>query len=140
MLKLSQVGQFLSTSGCHIVARKGQITFEAKGRYAMFCHTKEDVVFPCSSLLDALPLSPKSDIDDVLSCEDPLDSDQISYEDPNQWYVKVEFTAPIPPNTPKVKVPVPNESSMSNYCHFTQAILSMPTMEGFDGGFDLGVE
>ena len=39
----------------------------------------------------------------------------------------------MPPNMPEVEVPVPNESSMSNYCRFAQAILSMPLMEGFDG-------
>jgi len=52
----------------------------------------------------------------------------------------VEFALPMPPNTPEVKVPMPNESSISDYCIFAQAVLSMPPMEGFDADFDLGVE
>ena len=48
-------------------------------------------------------------MEDVLNCEDPPDSDWISYEDSDQRYVKVEFATLIPPNTPKVEVPVPNE-------------------------------
>ena len=83
------------------------------------------MVSPSSSLLDALPLFPEIMMEDVLNCDNPPDSDWISYKDPDQLYVKVEFPAPMPPNTPKVKVPVPNKSSMSNYCRFVQAVLSM---------------
>ena len=61
----------LPTAGCHIDVRKGGITFKAKGCYAMFCHTKEDVVSPSSSLLDALPLSREIDMKDVFNCDDP---------------------------------------------------------------------
>jgi len=46
----------LAITGCHIDLRKGWIIFEVEGRYAVFCHTKEDVVSPSSSLLDALRL------------------------------------------------------------------------------------
>jgi len=67
-----------------------------------------------------------------LNCEDPSDSDWISYEEPEQRYVKVEFVAPMPPNTPKGEVPVLNKSSMSDYYRFVQAVLSMLPMEGFD--------
>ena len=76
------------------------------------------MVSPSSSLLYGLPLSPEIDRKDVLNYDDPPDSGWISYEDPDQQYVKVEFPAPMPPNTPEVKVPVPNKSSMSNYCRF----------------------
>jgi len=65
----------LATAGCHIDVRKGQIIFEVEGHYAGLCHTKEDVVSPSSSLLDALPLSPKIDMEDVLNCKGPPDSD-----------------------------------------------------------------
>ena len=48
------IGQpILATAGCHIYARKGRITFEVEGKYAVLCHTKEDVVSPSSFLLDA---------------------------------------------------------------------------------------
>jgi len=60
----------LTIAGCHIDVRKGWITFDMEGRFAVFYHTKED-----SSLLDALPRSPEIDIEDVLSCQDPPDSD-----------------------------------------------------------------
>jgi len=46
----------------------------------------------------------------------------------------------MPPNTLEVKVPMPNESSMSNYCRFAQPVLSMPPMKGFNVEFDLGDE
>ena len=71
----------LATVGCHIDVRNGRVTFEVEWRYAMFCHMKKDVVSPNCSLLDTLPISPKIDMDNVLNCEDPLDSDYISYED-----------------------------------------------------------
>ena len=128
------------TAGCYIDVRKGRITFEVKECYAVFCHMQEDIVSPNSSLLDALTLSPEINMEDVLKCEDPPDSDWISCEDLNQGYVKVEFAAPMPPNTPKVEVPVLDESSISDYCRFAQVVLSMPPMEGFDANFDLGVE
>ena len=98
------------------------------------------MVSPNSCLLDESPPSPEIDIEDVLNCEDPTDFDWISTEDPNQRYIKVEFAAPIPPNMPKVDALASNESSISNYCRFTHAILSLPLMEGFDANFDLGVE
>ena len=128
MLKLFLVGPFwlqLVT----IYVRKGRITFEVEGCYAVFCHTKEDVVSPSSSLLDALPLSPEIDMEDVLNFEDPPDSYWIFYEDLDQRYVKVEFAAPMLPNMPEVKVLVPKESSMSNYCRFAHVVPSMPAME-----------
>jgi len=130
----------LATAGCHIIVRKGWIAFEVEGCYVVFCHRKEDVVFPSSSLLDALVLSLEIDIEDVFNCDDPPDSDWISYKDPDQRYVKVEFPAPMPPNMPKVEVYISNEYFMSNYYRFTQDVLSMPPMEGFDADCDLGVE
>jgi len=105
----------------------------------VFSHKKEDMVSHFS-ILDALPISPKIDMEDVSNCEDPPNSDWISYGDLDQGYVKVEFAAPIPPNKPEVEAPIFNESSMSDYCRFAQAILSMPSMEGFDADFDVGVE
>ena len=80
----------------------------------MFSHKKEDMVSPHSSTLDALPLSPEIDMEDVWNCEDPPDSDWIFYEDPHQAYVKVEFAIPMPPNKPEVEAPISNESSMSD--------------------------
>jgi len=71
----------LATAGCHIDIIKGRITFEVERRYVVFCHTKEDVVSLSSCLLDALPLSPEIDMEDVLNCVDPFDSNWI-YEDP----------------------------------------------------------
>ena len=65
----------LATTSYHIDIRKGRITFEVEGRYVVFCHMKEKVVFPNSSLLDEFPLSPEIDIEGVLNCEDPLDFD-----------------------------------------------------------------
>ena len=44
---------FLATASRHIDVRKGRIIFEVKGCYAVFCHTKNDVVSPNSCLLDA---------------------------------------------------------------------------------------
>jgi len=38
----------------------------------------------------------------------------------------VEFAAPMPPNMPKVEVHIYNESSMSDYYRFAQAVLSLP--------------
>lgn len=92
----------------------------------MFSHRKEAAISPDSSILDALPFPPEIDIEDVLNDEDPPDSERISYEDPNQGNVKVEFSAPMPPNKPKVEAPVSNDSSMSEYCRFAQVVHSIP--------------
>jgi len=130
----------LATTSCHIDIGEGRISFEVKGRFAVFSHKKEDMVSPHSSTLDALPISHENDIEDVWNCEDPLDSDWISYEDPDQGYPKVEFATPMPPNKTEIKAPVSSESSMSNCCRFAQTVLSMPPMEGFDVDFNVGVE
>jgi len=45
----------LAAVGCHMDVRKGRITFEVEGHYAMFCHIKEKVVSPNSFLLDEFP-------------------------------------------------------------------------------------
>ena len=74
----------------------------------MFSHKKEDVVSPYSSILDALTLFPDIDMEDVWNCEDSSNSDWISYEDPDQGYVKVEFAASMPPNMPKVEAHASN--------------------------------
>ena len=78
----------LATTVCHIDVRKGWITFEVEERYVVFCHTKEKVFSPSSSLLDALPLFPEIDMEDVLNCEDPLYSDWISYKDPTKGMLR----------------------------------------------------
>ena len=106
----------------------------------MFCHIKEKVISPNSSLLDDFSPSPEIDLEDVLNCEDPPDLDWISHKDPDQKYVKVEFATPMPPNMSKVEAHISNEFSMSDYCRFAQAVLSLPPMEGFDADFDLRVE
>jgi len=130
----------LAIAGCHIDIRKGRSTFEVQGRWAVFCHMKEKVSFPNSSLLDKSFPSLEIDMKNVLNSEDPPDLDWISAEDPNQRYVKMEFAAPMSPNMPKVEAHTSNESSMSDYCRFAQAVLSLPLMEGIDANFDLGVE
>ena len=106
----------------------------------MFCHTKEDMVSPSSSLLYGLPLSPEIDRKDVLNYDDPPDSGWISYEDPEQRYVKVKFAAPMPPTVPEVKTYASNKSSMSDYCKFAQVVLSLPPMERVDWDFDHGIK
>jgi len=116
----------LATAGCHIDVREGRISFEVEGCFAVLSHRNEDAVSPHYSILDALPLSPEIDMEDVFNCEDPPYSNWISYEDPDQGYVKVEFAAPMPPNKHEVEAPVPNESFMSDYCRFAQMILFMP--------------
>ena len=68
----------LATVGCHIDIREGHVSFEVEGRFAMFSHRKEDVVSAHSSILDASPISPEIDMEDVLNYEDPPDSDWIS--------------------------------------------------------------
>jgi len=44
------------------------------------------------------------------------------------------------PSISKVEAHASNESTMSDYYRFSQAILSLPPMEGFDTEFNLGVE
>jgi len=105
----------LVTASWHIDVREGQVSFEVEWRFAVFSHKKEGIVSPHFSILDALSLSPNIDMEDVWNCEDPLDSDWISYEDPNQGYVKVQFAVPMPPNKLEVEAPISNESSMSDY-------------------------
>ena len=122
----------MAIASCHIEVRKGRIIFKIEGCYAVFYHMKEKVVSPNSYLLDDFSPSPEIYMEDVLNCEDPPDFDWISHEDPNQTYVKVQFVASMPPNIPKVEAHISNESSMSDYCKFAQAILSLPPMEGFD--------
>jgi len=85
----------------------------------VFSHKWEDAVSPHSSILDALPLSPEIDMEDVLNDEDPPDSKWISYKDPDHGYVRMEFSAPIPRNKPEVEAPVSNDSSISAYCMFS---------------------
>jgi len=65
-------------------------------------------------------------MEDVWNCEDPPDSEWISYEDPDQGYVGMEFAAPIPPNNPKVVAPISNESSMSDYCRLHKLLSLCP--------------
>ena len=52
----------------------------------------------------------------------------------------MEFSAPMPPNKPEVEIPVSNDFSMTEYCRFAQVVHSMPSLEGFDADFDVGVE
>jgi len=52
----------------------------------------------------------------------------------------VEFAAPIPPSIPEVETYASNEFSMSDYCRFTQVVLSLPAIEGIDLDFDLKIE
>jgi len=141
----------LATASFYIDVRKAQITFEVDGHNLGLCDTKEDVVSPSSYLLDALPFSSEIDMENVLNCDDPPNFDWISYKDPDQRYVKVEFTTLMPPNMTEVEVLVPNESSMNDYCRFNESSMSdycrfmhivhsMSPMEGFDADFELGVE
>ena len=116
----------MATAGYHIDVREGCISFKVKGRFAVFSHRKGDAVSPHSSILNALPLSPEYDIEDVLYNEDPSYFERISYEDPDQGYVRVEFSTPMPPNKPEVETPISNDSSISEYCRFTGVIHSMP--------------
>ena len=122
----------LVTAGFHINVREGRISFEVEGRFAMFRHRKEDAVSPHSSILDALSLFPEYDMGDVLNDEDPLDSEWISDEVPDQGYVKVEFSAPMPPSKPEVEAPVSNDSSISKYCRFAQVVHFMALLDNFD--------
>ena len=55
----------LATAGCQIDGREGRVSFEVKGRFAVLSHKKEDMVSPHSFILDALPLSPEIDMEDV---------------------------------------------------------------------------
>jgi len=52
----------------------------------------------------------------------------------------VEFATAMPPNKPEVEAPISNESLMSDYCRFTQIVLFMPPVEGFNAYFNIGVE
>jgi len=116
----------LATVGWNIDVREGCISFEVEGRFAMFSHRKEDTVSPHSSILDVLPLFPEDDMEDVLYDEDPSNFEWISYEGPDQGYVRVEFSAPLPPNKPEVEATVFNDSSISAYCRFAQVVHSTP--------------
>ena len=75
MLKDFIIVDMPETDGCHINVRKGRITFEVQGHYAVFYHMKENVVSLNSSLLDEFPLPLKLCTEDVLNCEDPPDFD-----------------------------------------------------------------
>jgi len=131
---------FLATIGCNIEVKRGRLTFEVQGCYAMFCYIEEKVVSPNSLLLGGFPLSSKINMEDVLNCQGPPDFDWISNEDPDEGYVKVEFVAPTPPSTPEIEAHASNESTMSDYYKFAQVVLSLPAMQGVDAGFDLGIE
>ena len=65
----------LATTGCHNDVKEVRISFEVRVSFAVFSHRKEDMVSPYSCILDALPLSPKIDMEDVWNCEDPPDCD-----------------------------------------------------------------
>ena len=86
------------------------------------------------------PPSSEIDTDDILNCEDSLDFHWISTKEPDQRYVKGEFTTPMPPSIPKVEAHTSNMSAMSDSCRFSQVVLSLLPIEGFDIDFDLGVE
>ena len=75
MIKLSFGWPILATADCHIDLREGRVSFEVEGRLVVFSRIKKDLVSPHSSILDALPLSPEIDMDHILNCEDPPDSD-----------------------------------------------------------------
>jgi len=106
----------------------------------MFCHLEKKVVSPSCSLLNAFLLSPKIDMEDVLNCQDPPNFDWISTKDPDQGCVMMEFAAPMPPNTHKVKAYASKESTISDYYRFGQAVLSLPPMEGVNVDFDWAIE
>jgi len=72
--------------------------------------------------------------------EDPPNSEWISYEDPDQGYVRVEFSAPMPSNKPEVEAPISNDSSLSEYCSFARVCHYMPQLEGFDVDFHVGIK
>ena len=80
---------FLATIGFHIDVKRGRLTFEVQGSYAIFCYVKDKMASPSFSLSDAFPYSPEIDMDDVMNCQDPPNFDWISAEDPHQGYVKV---------------------------------------------------
>ena len=63
-------------------------------------------------------------MEDGWSCPDLSESDQISTEDSDQGYAKVEFATPMQPSIPEVEVYTSNESYMSGYYKFTQVVLS----------------
>jgi len=49
----------------------------------------------------------------------------------------VEFIAPMLSSIPKVAAHASNESTMTDYYRFTQTILSLHSVEGFEADFDL---
>jgi len=98
----------------------------------MFYHMEEKIVSPNSFLLDAFLLSSEINIEDISNCQDPPNFDWISSEDPNQGYVTMEFATLMQPSIPKVEAHAFNESTMSEYCMFAQAVPFLPTIEGFD--------
>ena len=114
---------FLATSGCTVNVQGGRITFKW-GCYTTFCFMDEKIISPNSFLSDVLPISPEIETKDDWSYLGPSDSNWISTKDPDQGYVKVEFAAPTPPSIPGVETYASNESSMSDYCRFTQLVLS----------------
>ena len=73
-------------------------------------------------------------------CPDPSYYNWNLTENPSQGYVKVKFAAPTPLNILEVATYASNEFSMSDYCRFVQLILSLPSMEGTNLDFDLGIE
>jgi len=131
---------FLDTLGCNIDVKRGWITFEAEGCYAMFCFVDERVVSRNSSQFDAFSLSPEIDMEDDFDCQDPPAFDWISTEDPDEGCVKLESTTPMPPGIPKVEAYASNEYPISDYCRFTQAVLSLRPTEGVDLDFGIGIE
>ena len=131
---------YLATSNCNIDVKVGHITFDVEGCYTMFCFMDEKVVSTNSSPSDTFPLSLEIDMEDGVNCQDPSDFEWISTKDLDQWYVKIEFTAPTKPSLPKVKVYASNESLVTDYCRFSQAVLSLPPTEGVKIDFDLGIE
>jgi len=131
---------FLATLGCNINVKKGWLTFEVEGCYAMFYFMDEIVVSPNSSQSDAFPLSPEIYMEDVLNCQDSPEFDWISTKDLDQGYIKIEFTTPTPPSVPEVEAYASNESPMSDYYRFTEVVLAWRPIEGVDVDFDLGID
>ena len=116
----------LVTASYHINMREGRISFELEGRFVVFSHMKEDAVSPHSSILNALPLSLEYDMEDVLHDEEPPGSEWISYKDPDQEYVKVEFSTPMPPSKSEVETPISNDFLISKCYRFSQVVHYMP--------------
>jgi len=106
----------------------------------MFCFMDEKIVSPSPSLSYVLPLSAETEMENGWSCTDPFEFDWISTWDFDQGYVNMELAAPTPPSIPEVYAYASNESSMSDYCRFTEVTLSLPPMKGVNLDFDLGIE